>query len=329
MTRPGVPDVSVGVVGVGSMGRHHARVYSELPGVTLSGVADIDEERARAVARDYGTHALATEELLDTVDAVSVAVPTASHYETVKTYLEGDVHVLVENPFVENRERGRELAAIAEQRDLVLQVGYIERFNPATRALADIVPDLDVVSVDVERRIPPLAGDSSDSGSNGDSVVTDLIVHDLDILLSLVDAEVDSLSAAAHDGRHASVQFQFDDGSVAALTASRLTQKTVRRLSITALTCRVEVDFVGQTVEIHRPVADPVQSNADGRYRHESVVERPAVENGEPLTAELESFTESVRDGTEPVVTAEDGLRVLELAERIELRALRSPIEVS
>lgn len=324
MTQTGTPDLSAGVVGVGSMGKHHARVYSELPDVELAGVTDVDEDQAREVARDHGTRVRSMDDLLDTVDAVSVAVPTKYHYETVEQCLERDVHVLVEKPFVEDCEKGRELAQLADERDLVLQVGHIERFNPATRVLADIVPDLDIVSVDVERLGPPL------DRENGDSVVMDLMIHDLDILLSLVDVDIDSVSAAARDDRHVTVQFQFDDGSVAALTASRLTQEKVRRLSVTALSCRVKVDFISQTVEIHRrSVPEYVRSNGDIRYRHESVVERPMVENGEPLKAELESFTESVVKGTEPLVSAEDGLRVLDLAEQIETHALTSPPEVS
>jgi predicted dehydrogenase len=324
MTASTTPEVTAGVIGVGSMGKHHARVYGELPGVDLVGVTDVDEGRARSVAREHGTRALSKSDLLDAVDAVSIAVPTEYHYETVRECLERGVHVLVEKPFVDDIERGRELAALAREQDLVLQVGHIERFNPATRVLSEIVPDLDIVSIDVERLGPPVDREADDS------VVMDLMVHDLDILMSLVDAGIDSLSAAAHDDRHVSVQFQFDDGSVAGLTASRLTQEKVRRLSVTALSCRVKVDFISQTVEIHRrSVPEYVRSNGDIRYRHESVVERPMVENGEPLKAELESFAESVAEGSDPLVTAEDGLRVLELADRIESHALRTPVEVS
>jgi len=321
--RDSLETVRAGVIGVGSMGRHHARVYSELPGVTLAGVSDVDEQQAAAVASEYNSRAMDVDALLDAVDVVSVAVPTAYHYDTVRRCLDNGVHVLVEKPFVEDRDRGRELARRATERDLVLQVGHIERFNPATRVLADIVPDLDVVAVNVERLGPPLERD------NDDNVVMDLMVHDLDILLSLTDSDVRSLSALARDERHVTVQLQFDDESIAELTASRLTQQKVRRLSITALSCRVNVDFISQTVEIHRrSLPEYVESDGDIRYRHESVVERPMVENGEPLKHELTAFVDAVREGTEPVVTAHDAITVMEWVDEIESVALDTPQEV-
>ena len=314
---PGDEPLAAGVIGVGSMGKHHARVYGELPSAELVGVADADAERAEAVAAEHGTRAAERSALLDAADVVSVAVPTAYHYETVLECIDRGVDVLVEKPFVDDRERGRELADRADAAGVTLQVGFIERFNPATRVLADIVPDLDVVAIDVDRLGPPV------DRQGEDSVVMDLMVHDIDILLSLVDAEIESLSAIARDEGHAAVQFRFADESIAALTASRLTQQKVRRLSVTAISCRVNVDFIAQTVEIHRhSVPEYVESNGDIRYRHESVIERPIVENGEPLKAELEAFVTAARDGTEPVVTAEDALRVLEIAERIERLAL-------
>ena len=321
--RDSLETVRAGVIGVGSMGRHHARVYSELPGVTLAGVSDVDEQQAEGVASEYNSRAMDVDALLDAVDVVSVAVPTAYHYDTVGRCLDNGVHVLVEKPFVEDRDRGRELARRATERDLVLQVGHIERFNPATRVLADIVPDLDVVAVNVERLGPPLERDTDDN------VVMDLMVHDLDILLSLTDSDVRSLSALARDERHVTVHLQFDDESIAELTASRLTQQKVRRLSITALSCRVNVDFISQTVEIHRrSLPEYVESDGDIRYRHESVVERPMVENGEPLKHELTAFVDAVREGTKPVVTAHDAITVMEWVDEIESVALDTPQEV-
>jgi predicted dehydrogenase len=311
------PKLDAGVVGVGHMGRNHARVYSESPAVDLVGVTDVDESAARTAAEEYGAVAMSESALLGRVDVVSVAVPTAHHYETVRRCIEHGVDVLVEKPFVDDVAAGRELADLAREAGVTLQVGHVERFNPATRVLADIVPDLDVVAVDVDRLGPPL------DRPNTDSVVMDLMVHDIDILLSLVDDDIASLSAAACDERHATVQFQFEDDSVASLTASRLTQQKVRRLSVTAMSCRVNVDFISQSVEIHRrSLPEYVEADGDIRYRHESVVERPMVENGEPLKAEIHAFVEAVREGTEPLVTAEDAIEVLAVAERIEAAAL-------
>ncbi len=315
--------VAAGVIGVGTMGRHHARVYSELPGVSLVGVQDVDRAQAESVAAEYETSARSMDELLAVADVVSIAVPTAYHYKTVRRSLEAGTHVLVEKPFVEEIERGRELARLAEKRDLTLQVGHIERFNPATRVLAEIAPELDVVGVDIKRLGPPVDRDGEDS------VVMDLMIHDIDILLSLVDAEIQSISATARDEQHANVQFQFDDQSVASLTASRRTQQKIRELSVTAASCRVNVDFIDQSVEIHRrSLPEYVETDGDIRYRHESVVERPIVENGEPLKGELEAFVEAVRTGEEPVVTADDALQALSVVEEIEASVFDRRMEV-
>jgi predicted dehydrogenase len=310
--------LDAGVIGVGSMGQNHARVYSELRDANLVGVTDVNTDQAATVAAEYGTQSMSRSELLDAVDVVSVAVPTPYHYETTLECIERDIDVLVEKPFVDDLDKGRELAERAEAAGVTLQVGHIERFNPATRVLADIVPDLDIVAVDIDRLGPPLNRD------NEDSVIMDLMVHDIDILLSLVDSDIESISAAARDERHATVQFRFENESVAALTASRLTQEKIRKLSVTAISCRVNVDFISQTVEIHRrSLPEYIESDGDIRYRHESVVERPIVENGEPLKAELESFIEAAREGTEPLVTAADAIRVLEIATQIEEMALK------
>jgi len=320
-TTPG--PVSAGVIGVGTMGRHHARIYSELPGVSLVGVQDVDRAQAESVAAEYETTARSIDELLAVTDVVSVAVPTEYHYETVRRCLDADTHVLVEKPFVDDIERGHELAALADRRGLTLQVGHIERFNPATRVLSEIVPDLDVVGVDIKRLGPPVDRDGEDS------VVMDLMIHDIDILLSIVDAEIDSISATARDEQHANVQFQFADQSVASLTASRRTQQKVRKLSVTAQSCRVNVDFIDQSVEIHRrSLPEYVEADGDIRYRHESVVERPIVENGEPLKGELSAFVEAVRTGDDPVVSAEDALQALSVVEEIEQSAFSRRMEV-
>ena len=309
--------LNVGVVGVGNMGRHHARVYQGLPGARLVGVNDVDEERARDVATTFGTRPMSRATLLAAADAVSVAVPTRAHAEAVRACLDAGTHVLVEKPFVADRETGAALAERARAAGLTLQVGHIERFNPATRVLADIVSDLDVVGVDVQRLGPPLDRD------NEDSVVMDLMIHDIDILRMLLDADIESLAAAARDDQHVTAQFKFEDDSIATVTASRLTQEKVRQLSLTAQSCRVNVDFIDQSVEIHRrSLPEYVETNGDVRYRHESVVERPRVTNGEPLKAELSAFLEAVREGTTPQVTAEDALAVLEILEEIEAKAL-------
>ncbi|SNZ16938.1 Predicted dehydrogenase [Natronoarchaeum philippinense] len=309
-----------GVIGVGSMGQHHARVYRELPETRLVGVADADADAARAAADTYETAAMEIEELLDAVDAVSIAVPTPYHYETASAALDSGVDVLVEKPFVDSLDAGRRLIDRARERGRTLQVGHIERFNPAVRALTDIVPDLNVIAVDARRLGPPLDRDLETSA------VLDLMIHDIDVLLALIGDDVTVAEAAGTaDGQYVTATVELGDGVIGSLTASRVTQQKVRELSITAEECQVHVDYISRSVQIHRhSIPEYIERNGDIRYRHENIVEHPTVDNGEPLKKELSAFASAVEDGTEPVVTAEDGLKALELAREIEDEATAS-----
>ncbi|WP_049923624.1 Gfo/Idh/MocA family protein [Halopiger djelfimassiliensis] len=305
--------VRVGVIGAGSMGENHARVYSALPDADLVGIADRDRAVARRVADEYGTEAVDVETLRKRCDAVTVAVPTCAHYETVSRCLEAGVDVLVEKPIAETVEQGRELAALARDSGAVLQVGHIERFNPAVRAVADLIEDLDVIGIEAERLGPPV--DRTAPGN----VVFDLMVHDVDVIGALLGEHPSSLTAmGAGDGRYATATIQYDD-VLASLTASRVTQKKVRKLTVTARECLVEVDYLEQSVLIHRDsYPEYLVDDGQRRYRHERVVERPRVDNGEPLRHELESFVETVRSGTDPEVTAADGVAALETVQTID-----------
>ncbi|WP_049925957.1 Gfo/Idh/MocA family protein [Halopiger goleimassiliensis] len=312
-TRDQPRSIRAGVVGVGAMGENHARVYSELPAVDLVGVSDRDAAVAREVAAEYGTDALDVESLLERCDVVTVAVPTPAHYETVSRCLEAGVHVLVEKPITETLEQGRRLAEQADEAGLVLQVGHIERFNPAVQTVDDLLDDLEVISLEAERLGPPV------DRTNRGNVVYDLMVHDVDIVDSLLGDRPDSITAmGTDDGQYATATLAYDD-VLASLTASRVTQKKVRKLTVTARECLVEVDYLEQSVLIHRD-SYPEYLNDDGtrRYRHESVVERPRVDNGEPLRHELEAFVEAVRTESEPEVTAQDGIEALETVQRID-----------
>lgn len=299
------------------MGQHHARVYAESPRVDLVGVVDEDEERARSVASEYSTRALDREMILDRVEAVSIAVPTRAHASIAREAIEAGVGVLIEKPFVRDPAVGRDLIERARNQGVVLQVGHIERFNPAIRTLTDVLADLDVIAIDARRLGPPIDRDVDRS------VAFDLMIHDIDILLSLLDAEPQSISAVGcRDNRHVTTTLQFEDGIVGTLTASRLTQQKVRECWITTSECLVVVDYIEQTVRIHRhSLPEYVESAGNVRYRHESITERPTVENGEPLKHELMSFIESVMQGTEPVVTGADGLRALEIVRQIDTLA--------
>jgi predicted dehydrogenase len=305
--------LDVGVIGVGTMGKNHARVYDELYEANLIGVYDIDAERASAVADRHGTTASTLEKVLERADAVSVAVPTDHHYAVASTCLETGVPTLLEKPVVDDLEAGRKLRAKANATGVPVQVGHVERFNPVVETLERIVDGLSVISVATRRLGPP------PNRRIDDSAVLDLMIHDIDVVLTLLDeTPVGVRSCGVAGDRHAAALLQFPE-AMASLTASRLTQRKVRTLEITARECLVEVDYIDQSIEIHRrSVPEYVEHGGDVRFKHESVVERPHVPNDEPLRNELGSFLESVRTGKPPRVTIDDGIAALEIAQQIE-----------
>lgn len=314
-----MPDqqIPVGVIGVGAMGSHHARAYSELPRADLVGVVDDDGTRAQSVAEEYSTRVLDRSDVFDRADAVSIAVPTHAHAPVAREAIDAGVDVLIEKPFVREPAVGRDLIERAREQNVVLQVGHIERFNPAIRTLMDILTDLDVIAIDARRLGPPIDRDVDQS------VAYDLMIHDIDILLALLEGDPLSISAVGcHDNRHVTTTLQFDEEVVGTVTASRLTQQKVRECWITASDCLVVVDYIEQSVRIHRHSLPEYVESGDGvRYRHESITERPTVENGEPLKQELSSFLESVSKRSEPAVTGLDGLRAVEVVRQIDTLA--------
>jgi predicted dehydrogenase len=299
------------------MGENHARVYDDIDDAALTGVFDVSTDRATEVADRFDTQALPLDELVETVDVASIAVPTAHHYDVATTCIRNGVDILVEKPFVADPEAGRELVSVAEEHDATVQVGHVERFNPAVETLRSLVDDLDIVSVTARRLGPPPERDIADTA------VMDLMIHDIDVVLDLVDGDVASYDAfGTAGGRYATAALAFDSGVVGHLTASRVTQETVRELTISAADCRVKMDYVDQTVELHRATSpEYLTEEAGGHYHHENVVERLSVDQQEPLANELRSFVDSVATDSEPVVTAEEGVEVLELTQAIDQAA--------
>lgn len=308
----------VGVIGTGSMGENHARIYHELPSVELVAVYDEDQDLAIEMAERFATAVLHPEEMWDVVDAVSIAVPTRYHYDYTDRALRSNVHVLVEKPFVEDPDQGLELVERAERNGLVLQVGHVERFNPAVQALGNVLEDHEVIAVDANRLGPPIKA----ARNIDDDIVNDLMIHDIDVVLSLIESPVTSIQAlGTADDKYISTLLGFDGGVVCSLTASRVTQKKVRTLEVTTTNCQIEVDYIDRSLQIHRRSSPEfVTDHGDVRYRNESIVERPMVRNGEPLKKEIESFIDATRDGRDPVVSGRDALRALKLARRISSR---------
>lgn len=306
--------IRVGVIGVGSMGSNHVRVYKNMRNVELVGITDKDSEVATQVAEKHETTVLSRAELFDEADAVSIAVPTKYHYETARNALEAGVDVLIEKPFVNEIEKGRELIELAEQENCIIQIGHIERFNPAVMALNDILDGQDVRAFEV-RRLGP------DPGRNIDNtVVADLMIHDLDIIRKLVGEAPNKIQAIGNqDGSYATATCEFDDDVIATVTASWITQKKVRKLTVTTDDTYITVDYLDRDLRIYRgSMKQVVDRGGESRYRHESVIELPFVENSEPLKSELTAFITAVEERTPPVVTAEDGLEAIHLAKAVE-----------
>lgn len=313
--------IRTGVIGVGNIGQHHARIYTTLPGSLLVGIADTDPDRAQDIAGRYQVPAHADyRTLLEQVDAVSVAAPTTLHHEIGLACLARGVHVLMEKPLAASVQQGHELAALAEQSHLVLQVGHVERFNPTFVELANVLADLRILAVEA-RRLSPFATRAADV-----SVVYDLMVHDLDLILTLIPGPLRSVSATGNRIRspqpdHAMALLTFDSGQVASLSSSKVTQHKVRQMAVTCAEAFVVADFLTRTVMVHRQSsADYFAQRGEVLYRQEGLIEQVYVPQIEPLYAELQHFLACVREGGKPRVGSSEAIRVMTVADEIERR---------
>jgi predicted dehydrogenase len=302
--------MNVGVIGVGHVGYHHARVYSQLPGVTLAGVCDTDQERMNKAATDFSTTGwLEYERLLEQADAVSVAVPTSLHHSVTKTCLETGVSALVEKPLCADLAGAEELVRLARDKGLTLQVGHVERFNGAVRKLAEVVQNPRFIEC---HRLSPYPSRGDDVG-----VVLDLMIHDLDIVLSLVKSEVTQAEAigvpvfSPHEDI-ANARLKFADGCVANLTASRVSVDRMRKIRIFESDAYVSVRYDDQEVKVYRKRDDKLRRGLDPMQCID--IDVLPVDKEEPLRAELASFVHCVQTGERPVVSGEDGRNALKLA---------------
>jgi predicted dehydrogenase len=302
--------IPVAVIGVGYLGRFHAQKYHSLPACRLIGVLDIDPARARLIADEFAVEALGDlDALLPRVRAVSVAVPTGSHHAIVRRCLEAGVHVLVEKPIASTAAEGRELVELAEQRGLILQVGYLERFNPAFRAARP--------RIRAPRFIEAIRIASFKERGIDVDVVLDLMSHDLDLVLAVVAAPVRALHAVGVSVITpridlANARILFEDGAVANLTASRISAKAERKLRVFQRDTYFSLDLAAPSTRIFT-----VERAAGERPQHAFHEEAPCLEPADALLAEIAAFVEAVRGGAAPAVTGRDGLAAIELSERI------------
>lgn len=298
--------IRVGVLGVGNLGQHHARVYANLPGCTLTGVVDADMDRALEVAKKNKCEAFAkAQDLLGKVDAVSVVVPTAMHYGVGKPFLDAGVHCLIEKPLSIDLGEANALIDAARRSGAILQVGHIERFNPAILALKEHRSEPLFIEA---HRLGPYSPRNTDI-----DVVLELMIHDLDIVLALVGRKVlqvqsVGLPVLSHTEDIANVRLAFEGGCVANLTASRVTLAKQRKIRLFTRDAYLSVDYLAKEVKVHRlkDGADPSQAGSLVGLARMVTSDTLKIKDEEQLKLELESFVATIQSGGQPVVSGQD-----------------------
>jgi predicted dehydrogenase len=299
--------LKVGVVGVGHLGKEHARIYRDLPDAELVGISDLDPAKAEK-AKELGTaYYKDPRELIGKVEAVSIATPTSTHYAVAKEFLKAGIHTLIEKPITLKLEEADELLDLARQKHCALQVGHIERHNPGFKRIEEIVKNIRFFEI---HRLGPFTGRINDCG-----VVLDLMIHDLDIVLGLVKSEVASFDAIGVNVLTpfediANVRMKFKNGAVADITASRLTFEKQRKIRIFQEDAYISLDYGAQSCKIFR------------KNGTEIAQETVDIEKAEPLKEELKFFLANIRSGKSPGhpdTAARDALKLaLEIARRIQ-----------
>jgi len=305
--------VKAGVIGVGKMGEYHVGVLSEMAEVTLSGVVDIDEGRACAIAKKFScSHFSDYRDIYGAVDVVVVAVPTSLHYSIGKDFLNAGTHVLLEKPCSDDLNQARELFDIASKKGLTLHIGHIERFNGAVQELHKIVSK--PIFVECKRM------SSYNERIKDDGVVLDVMIHDIDIILNLIKSKVVQthvLGASVFSKKDdlVSVQLAFENGCIASIVASRASQNKERTLSVTQKDSYVLLDYTDQEIYVQRDSSSEHQLRKGSlRYKQESLVERIFVHKENPLKLELQHFIDCAKNGSPRKVAVNNELYSLEIA---------------
>ena len=316
----------VAVIGAGHLGSIHARIYAELPESDLVGVIDANPDRAKEIGEKYGApmHGTDYRELLGRVDAVSIATPTLYHHEVAAHFLREKVPVLVEKPITTTLPQAEELVALSREHGVPLQVGHVERFNPAMQALFGDLRDPRFIEA---HRLSPFRFRSIDIG-----VVLDLMIHDLDIILAVVPSELAEIRAAGVNilsPKHediANARLTFANGCVANLTASRISQHPMRKMRFFTPECYATVDTQAREAYIYRKAenfkdfdataVDPKKIDDPLYFVFNKIIDikKVQIDPQEPLKLELKSFLNCVRTRTDPVVPGEHGMRAIKVA---------------
>jgi predicted dehydrogenase len=306
--------VPVAVVGAGNMGMNHVRVYDELPAAELVGVVEPDPDQSQAIIDEYHVPVVDKIADLDGARAATVAVPNQFHREVAGMCIDNEIDILVEKPLATTVEEAEAIVNAAEEAGVVLQVGHIERFNPAVEVLDEILNNEEIIALETHR-LGPFNEHLSD-----ESVVFDLMIHDIDIIECIVDSQVKHVDAIGLNSRskkvdHSTANLKFENGTIATTTASQVTQKRVRTLTVTTQNAYIELDYQDQHIVVHRRGLGQ-QTTVEGRtgYRTESISETPFVQTREPLKNELEHFLNRVQDRDIPRVSGKDGIKSVERA---------------
>ncbi len=326
--------LKVGVIGTGHLGKLHTKMFSEIPGCELIGVFDLNNSQAELIAKEYNIKAFNNlDQLFSEIDAVSVAATTSAHFELVKKSLENNKHVFVEKPITTTIGEAEEIVGLSNEKHLNLQVGHIERFNPALISLDKYIIEPMFIQTDRLAQFNPRGTDVA--------VVLDLMIHDIDIILSLIKSDVKHVEASgvavvSDNIDIANARIQFANGAVANVTASRISQKKMRKMRIFQKDNYLSLDFITGVSEVFRliPLDDKVGPAfisfgeiGVGDKKKQIIYEQPEVKEINALKYELELFVNSVLENKKPKVSGDDGLRALKVAQII-LKKINESLEL-
>ena len=316
--------LKIGVIGTGHLGKLHVKMFKQINECEVVGIYDNNRQIAAEVAKEFLIKDYENlDQLLNEIEAASIAVSTTAHHEVAKKCFEKGIHVFVEKPITATIQEAEELVKIAADRNLNLQVGHIERFNPAIVSLEKFILQPMFVQTDRLAQFNPRGTDVA--------VVLDLMIHDIDIILSLVKSEVKKIDASgvavvSNSLDIANARIEFENGAVANVTASRISQKKMRKMRIFQRDAYISLDFITGVSEVYRLL--PADQNVEqssisfgeigiGDKRKRLIYEQPEIKEINALKYELELFVKSILYKTHPVVSGMDGLKALKVAETI------------
>ncbi len=317
--------VRIGVIGTGRMGQSHCRVYSNLRHAKFVGICDANADLGKDIARRHEVSFFRdVDSLLENVDAVSVCTPTPDHFEIVKRCLEQNIHVMAEKPFTETLEQAEALVSLASKSKAIVQVGHIEKFNPAFIELQKVLEGMEILAMNFNRLSPF-------QGSNVDvDVVLDLMIHDIGLVVDMFENEPISMDAHGFSVftntiDHGMAVLKYEPELLLTLTASRVTEQKIRAISVTTREAYIEADLLHKTIEVHRrTLGDYINHKNTVKYRQESLIEQIVVPAMEPLFLELQDFVTCVSESKTPKVTAENGYKALRFVILLRNKILES-----